>query len=66
MSCLGRGREGDILPTVEVKEGVVGTAYASNLRGPVGDAIQNRRVQRSFIITQEYTTPTYTNCMRVP
>ena len=49
VSCLGRGREGDILPTVEVKEGVVGTAYASNLRGPVGDAIQNRRVQRSFL-----------------
>ncbi len=45
---MGRGREGDILPTVEVKEGAVVTAYASNLRGPVGDAIQNRRVQRSF------------------
>ena len=48
VSCLGRGREGDIPPTVEVKEGAVGTAYASNLRGPVGEA--NRREYKGHLI----------------
>ena len=34
VSCFARGREGELATG---KEGVAGAAYASNLRGPVGE-----------------------------